>query len=80
MTMSAAKLLSGVSSSFASLGGTVACTSTDVSRIKKQEKVRIDQLMMIGNVRTMYQAGKIHNAIKEMDRMNIAILGIGEMR
>lgn len=28
----------------------------------------------------MYQAGKIHNAIKEMDRMNISILGISEMR
>jgi len=28
----------------------------------------------------MNQAGKIHNATKEMDRKNISILGISEMR
>lgn len=77
MTTSAIKLLSGVSSSFGSPGGTIAYRSNDVRyRIKKQEKVRIGPW----NVRTMYQAGKIHNAIKEMDRMNISILGISEMR
>lgn len=76
MTMSATKLLSGVSSSFGSPGGTVAYTSTDICRIRKQEKVRIGSC----NVRTMYQTGKIHNAIKEMNRMNISILGISEMR
>lgn len=77
MTTSAIKLLSGVSSSFGSPGGTISCRSTDVRyRIKKQENVRIGSW----NVRTMYQAGKIHNAIKEMDRMNISILGINEMR
>lgn len=32
------------------------------------------------NVNTMYQAGKIHNAIEEMDRLKIDILGISEMR
>lgn len=64
-------------SSFGSPGGTIACRSTDVrSRIKKQEKVRIGSW----NVRTMYQAEKIHNAIKEMDRINISIIGISEMR
>jgi len=77
MTTSAIKLLSGVSSSFGSPGGTVAYRSTDVCcRIKKQEKVRIASW----NVRTMYQSEKIHNSIKEMDRMNISIIGISEMR
>ena len=77
MTTSAIKLLSGVNPSFGSPGGTVAYRSTDVRyRIKKQKKVRIGSW----NVRTMYQAGKIHNAIKEMDRMNISILSISEMR
>lgn len=32
------------------------------------------------NVRTMYQAGKTHNAIKEMKRLKIGIMGISEMR
>ena len=32
------------------------------------------------NAQSMFQAGKIHNAIKEMKRMNIEILGISEMR
>lgn len=32
------------------------------------------------NVRTMCQTGKIHNAIKEMKRLNIDILGIRKMR
>jgi len=72
MTTSAIKLLSEVSSSFGSLGGTLAYRSTDVCcRIKKQEKVRIA---------SMYQAEKIHNSINEMDRMNISIIGISEMR
>lgn len=32
------------------------------------------------NVRTMARAGKIHNAIQEMRRMNIEIMGVSEMR
>lgn len=32
------------------------------------------------NVKTMYEAGKIHNAIKEMDRLSIDVMGISEMR
>lgn len=32
------------------------------------------------NVRSMYEAGKIHNAIKEMKRLRIDILGVSEMR
>lgn len=32
------------------------------------------------NVRTMYEAGKIYNAIREMDRLSIDIMGISEMR
>lgn len=31
-------------------------------------------------VRTMFQAGKINNAIAEMDRLEIDIMGISEMR
>lgn len=32
------------------------------------------------NVKTMYEAGKIHNAIKEMERLSIGIMGVSEMR
>lgn len=32
------------------------------------------------NVRTMYQAGKVHQVSKEMRRLNLAILGISEAR
>ncbi|XP_060519748.1 craniofacial development protein 2-like [Cylas formicarius] len=32
------------------------------------------------NARSMFEAGKVHNAIKEMRRLNIEILGISEMR
>ena len=39
-------------------------------------------LLRIGtwNVRTMFQAGKLDNAILEMSRMNLDILGISELR
>jgi len=77
MTASAIKLLSGVSSSFGYPGRKVGYKSSgSCCRIKKQEKVRIGSW----NVRTMCQAGKIHNAIKKMNRMNISILGISEVR
>ena len=32
------------------------------------------------NVRTLYQEGKIENVIKEMDRMNLNIVGLAETR
>ncbi|GJQ86170.1 hypothetical protein Trydic_g13447 [Trypoxylus dichotomus] len=32
------------------------------------------------NVRTLAQTGKVHNTIKEMERLKIGILGISEMR
>jgi len=76
MTTSAAKLLSRVYFSFGFPGETVTYTGTDVSRTKKQKKVRTGSW----NVRTIYQARKIHNAIEEMDRMNIIILSISKRR
>lgn len=49
------------------------------------EKKNIDRLpanMKIGtwNVRSLFEAGKTHNAIQEMKRLKISILGISEMR
>ena len=32
------------------------------------------------NVRTMYQTGKVHQVAREMQRLKIAVLGIGETR
>lgn len=74
MAMLMAKLSSGVSSSIGSPGGTVM--STDMKKIKWQETVKVTTW----NVKTMYQGGKIHNTIQEMDRMGIDILGVSEMR
>ena len=34
----------------------------------------------IWNLRTMYQAGKVHQVAREMQRLNIAVLGISETR
>lgn len=76
MTMNAAKLLSRVSFSFGSPRGTVANISGNASKMEKPEKVRIRSW----NMRTMYQAVNIHNAIKELDGMTIAIFGVSEMR
>lgn len=72
--MLAAKLISGVSPSIGSPGGTD--TSRDIKTIRKREEIRIASW----NVKTMSQQGKIHNTIKEMKRMRIDILGISEMR
>uniref|UniRef100_A0A8D8Z356 Craniofacial development protein 2 n=1 Tax=Cacopsylla melanoneura TaxID=428564 RepID=A0A8D8Z356_9HEMI len=65
---------SGVSPSLGSPGGTA--TSVEVNKMKWQEKISI----MTWNVKTMNQEGKLQNAIKEMKRMNIDILGVSEMR
>jgi len=67
MITSAAKLLSGISSSFRSPRRTVVYIGTDVSWNKTQDKIKIGLWI----VRTMYQIEKIYNTIKEMDRMDI---------
>lgn len=74
MAMLAAKSTSGVSPSIGSPGGTV--TSTDIKRLQEQEKIRIGTW----NVTTMSQAGKVNNAIQEMTRMKIDVMGVSEMR
>uniref|UniRef100_A0A8D9EQ38 Craniofacial development protein 2 n=1 Tax=Cacopsylla melanoneura TaxID=428564 RepID=A0A8D9EQ38_9HEMI len=74
MAMLAAKLISGISPSIGSPGGAV--TSTKVDRLHEQENIRIGTW----NVTTLNQAGKVHNAIQEMTRMKIDILGLCEMR
>lgn len=53
-----------------------------VRRISRSAKIVLSKTHKIAtwNVRSMYEAGKIHNAIKEMDRLGIDILGISEMR
>uniref|UniRef100_A0A8D9EV91 Craniofacial development protein 2 n=1 Tax=Cacopsylla melanoneura TaxID=428564 RepID=A0A8D9EV91_9HEMI len=72
MAMLAMKSASGVSPSFGSPGGTV--TSTKIKRL--HENIRVGTW----NVTTLSQAGKLHNAILEMTRMKIDVLGICEMR
>lgn len=72
--MLAAKSSSGLSPSIGCPGGTV--TSTDIKKIKQKANIRIGTW----NVKTMSQAGKINNAIQEMTRMNLDIVGISEMR
>lgn len=74
MAMLATKLMSGVSPSFGSPGGTG--TGRGVKRMKWQKKINI----MTWNVKTLNQEGKIHNAIKEIERMKTDILGISKMR
>ena len=41
-----------------------------------------NRLLHIGtwNVRTLYQAGKLNNAVKEMDNMTLDLLGISECK
>ena len=41
-----------------------------------------NRLLCIGtwNVRTLYQTGKLTNALKEMDNMSLDLLGISECR
>lgn len=74
MAVLASKSTSGVSPLIGSPGGTV--TSIEMNKLKWQEKINI----MTWNVRTMYQEGKIQNAIAEMKRMKTDIMGVSEMR
>lgn len=48
-----------------------------------QRVLRISRLAVriaTWNVRSMYEAGKLANAIQEMNRMNIDIMGVSEVR
>lgn len=55
-------------------GKTKDCKASQVVNLRNPCKIAT------WNVKTLYQAGKVHNAIKEMNRLNIKILGISEMR
>lgn len=48
----------------------------------KTNQDRNDNVLKIGtwNVRSMYEPGRMHNAIREMQRLNIDILGISDTR
>lgn len=53
-----------------------------LNRNMNQNRINTNQIKRIctWNVRTMAQAGKIHCALKEMERMKISIMGVSEMR
>ena len=46
----------------------------------KRRRISLSTRIATWNVRTMAQAGKIHGAIQEMERMGVEILGVCEMR
>uniref|UniRef100_A0AAR5NZ92 Endonuclease/exonuclease/phosphatase domain-containing protein n=1 Tax=Dendroctonus ponderosae TaxID=77166 RepID=A0AAR5NZ92_DENPD len=72
-----AKLKSGVSSSsMGSPGGAVMNCECTKKKLNAKSNIKIDTW----NVRTLAQFGKAHNAINEMERLKIHILGISEMR
>lgn len=51
--------------------------------LNDQRVLRISELVTkiaTWNVRSMFKAGKLHNTTQEMDRLNIDILGISDMR
>uniref|UniRef100_A0A8D8VL77 Craniofacial development protein 2 n=2 Tax=Cacopsylla melanoneura TaxID=428564 RepID=A0A8D8VL77_9HEMI len=56
--------------------GRASVNSVVKSEIFCQERTRI----ATWNVKTLAQAGKVQNAIKEMKRLNIKVLGVSEMR
>ena len=51
--------------------------SSDSAALKTQDR---NLIIATWNVRTLYQAGKLDNAIQEMKKMKIDILGIAETR
>lgn len=73
--MLTAKLISGISFPFRSP------RRTFMSGDKSDESPRFKQPLKICtlNVRIMAQAGNIDNAIQEMKKMNIEIMGVSEM-
>uniref|UniRef100_A0A8D9BCK2 Craniofacial development protein 2-like n=1 Tax=Cacopsylla melanoneura TaxID=428564 RepID=A0A8D9BCK2_9HEMI len=76
MTDLTTKFNSGVSSPpIGSPGRTVMSNANDTRR-KPIEKTRI----CTWNVKTLAKSGKLENALQEMNRMNINIMGISEMR
>lgn len=64
---------SGVSSPIGSPGG-AGVSNYDVNFCQQHTRIGT------WNVRTMAQAGKIQTAIKEMERLNLKVLGVSEMR
>ncbi|GJQ71459.1 hypothetical protein Trydic_g11184 [Trypoxylus dichotomus] len=76
MAMFKAKLLSGVSSSpIGSLEGTVLNNDDTEETVNAGLNIKI----CTRNVRSVTQTGKVHNAINEMERFKIGILGSSEM-
>lgn len=67
---------SGVSTPIGSPGG----ASMNNDDVESQKFCQQRTKLGTWNVRTMAQTGKIQNAIKEMERLKIRILGISEMR
>lgn len=63
----------GVSSPIGSPGG-AGVSNYDVNFCQQHTRIGT------WNVRTMAQAGKIQTAIKEMERLNLKVLGVSEMR
>lgn len=47
---------------------------------KNTRKTRSTIRIATWNVNSMFEAGKIHNTMQEMDRLGICILGVSEMR
>ena len=64
---------------------TATVTQTSQQRTTKKKKLRKrwkKKTLKIGtwNVRTLHQKGKLDNAVQEMNRIKISILGLAEMR
>ena len=53
-----------------------AASKAEKQRLNNFKKIRIGTW----NVRSLYEGGKTHNAIKEMRRTNVDILGVSETR
>lgn len=53
-----------------------------VRRISRSATIDLKSKLKIGtwNLRSLYEAGKTHNTIQEMKRLDIPILGVSEMR
>lgn len=51
-----------------------------VLRISRLDRLGMKCRIATWNVRTLLSAGKLANAVKEMERMNIDILGVSETR
>lgn len=56
------------------------CRAPPVVSLRKPYKKNIGTKIATWNIKTIYEAGKIHNVIQEMQRMSIKILGLSETR